>query len=116
MVSRVQLDTAQRKFDALLGELGKAVYEQHAGAGAPRALLQTISQLETRLGELDQELSTLEQSRSGRLIGPKRLAIGAGLVVLLILLVVAGDALRSVLVVLLLAAGGYAGYRYFTNH
>ncbi len=116
MVSRVQLDTAQRRFDSLLGELGKAVYDQHAGAGASRELTVAISELETRLAELDNELSALEHSRKGRMIGPKHLALGAAAVVGLILFVVVGDVLRSVLVVAALAAAGYAGYRYFTRH
>ncbi len=115
VVSRVQLDSAQRKFDALLAELGKAAYQEHGGASGPRELRATIADLEKRVSELDSELSSLEQSRSGRLIGPKRLAAGAAAVALVILLTIAGDALRNVLLLLVLAAAGYAGYRYFTK-
>jgi hypothetical protein len=115
VISRVQLETAQRKFDSLLAELGKAAYQQHGGASGPRELLGTIDQLEQRLGELDRELESLERSRSGRLIGPKWLAGGALGVAVLILLVVAGGALRNLLLLVVLAGAGYAGYRYLAK-
>jgi hypothetical protein len=115
VISRVQLETAQRKFDALSAELGKAAYLQHGGASGPRELLVTIDQFEQRLTELDRELESLERSRSGRLIGPKWLAGGALAVAVLILLVVAGDVLRNLILLLVLAGAGYAAYRYSTK-
>jgi hypothetical protein len=115
MVSRVQLDSAQRKFEALLAELGKAAYQEHGGVSGPREMLVTIDQLERRVNELDGELKSLEQSRSGRLIGPKWLAAGALGVALLILLVVSSGLVRNLLLLILLAGAGYVGYRYFTK-
>jgi hypothetical protein len=115
VVSRVQLESAQRKYDAALTELGKAAYQLHRGDSSTSELVATIDALEKRLGALDAELATLEQSRSGRLIGPKWLAIGALGVVLLILLVITSGALRNLLLLLVLAGAGYLGYRNFTK-
>ncbi len=63
VVSRVQLESAQRKFDALLAELGQAAYERHEGASGPPDLLAEIKQHQQRLHELDDEMQSLEQSR-----------------------------------------------------
>ncbi len=115
VVSRVQVESAQRKLDAALAELGKAAYQLHRGDGGTSELVATIDALEKRVGELDSELVSLEKSRSGRLIGPKWLAVGGLGLALLILIVVSSGALRNLLLLLALAGAGYLGYRSFTK-
>ena len=59
-------------------------------------------------------MQSLEQSRSGRLVGPKNLAIGAAVVVLVVLLTVVGEPIRNLLM-LALAGTAYFAYRKFAK-
>jgi hypothetical protein len=111
--NRAQLEAAERHLHGTLRELGQLAYAEFAAASGPPALIATIESLDRRVSELDAELQSLEQSRSGRLIGPKWLALAGLAIVLIVLLSIAGHLLQPLVLVLALAVTGYFGYRYF---
>ena len=80
----------QIEANGVLRELGKQAYEKHGeSAGAPN-MVQPIAQALARLETLDREITALSESHAGGFLTPKRLLVGGGALIALLLLLFVG--------------------------
>ena len=110
--NRARIEAAERKLATALADLGRAAYARHGAACGSPAAVEAVEALERRVADLDEQLHSLESSRSGRLIGPKWLAAAGATIVALIVLSMLGETLHSLFVCVLLAIGCYAAWRF----
>lgn len=86
--------------NGVLRELGKRAYEKHGESAGAVNFVQPIAQALARLETLDREIKALSESHAGGFLTPRRLLVGGG----------AGIALLILFFVGRLFTGGGAGY------
>jgi len=74
----------QQKRSKGFAVLGKAAYERYGTKAGPEELLAEITTLRSRLEAIDAEIAELSQAQSGGLFAPKRLAIAAAVLFLVV--------------------------------
>ncbi len=88
-----------------LRELGKRAYEKHGESAGAANMVQPIAQALARLETLDREIKALSESHAGGFLTPRRLLVGGGAVIALLVLFFVGR-----LFIGSGATGGSAGY------
>ncbi len=89
-VDLAKVKALQMEANGVVRELGKRAYEKHAESAAAPNLVQPIAQALARLETLDREIKALSESHAGGLLTPKRLLVGGGAVIALLVLVFVG--------------------------
>ncbi len=73
------------KLDSLYRELGKNAFEAHREGSGPQELSNQITRCRDEIESLDENISRLSDVGKGKLLTPKRLIIGAGVLLLMVI-------------------------------
>ena len=77
---------AEMEAHGVLRELGKRAYQKHGDQSGAATVTQPIMQALARMETLEKEIEAISESRSGGFLTPKRLFVGGGVLVALLLL------------------------------
>ncbi len=81
--------------NGILRELGKRAYEKLGENAGAANLVQPIAQALARLETLDREIKALSESHAGGFLTPKRLLVGGGTVIALVVLLAVGSMFKE---------------------
>ena len=85
-VDLTKAKAVEMEANGVLRQLGKRAYEKHGESAGAANLVQPIAQALARLATLDREIRALSESHAGGFLTPKRLLVGGGAVIALVLL------------------------------
>ena len=89
-----QTKALQMKVNHAFGNLAKAAFDKYGARSGPESVTRPIADCLSRIQQLDVEIGNLTETSSSQILTPKRLAIGAGSLIILVLAIV-GFALLS---------------------
>ena len=87
----VQAKALKMKLAGALAELGQTAYDSHGEESGPEELVRPIANAKSRADQLATEIAQLSKAPAGQIFTPKRIAIGAVVLVGLILVGIIGN-------------------------